>query len=65
MLFRFWLMVVQSKKERAATYVSIGAFERGPIAPETRPRTSVWYEGSSPDSVYCGWYLRHSFLNSW
>jgi phage terminase large subunit-like protein len=34
--------------------VSIGAFEKGPIAPDTNPITMVWYDGSSPASLYFG-----------
>ena len=30
--------------------VSIGAFEKGPIAPEMRPMIICWYDGSSVSS---------------
>lgn len=42
--------------------VSIGAFEKGPIAPEMRPMTMCWYEGSSTRS---GCILCANFLISW
>jgi hypothetical protein len=42
--------------------VSIGAFEKGPMAPDMRPMIMCWYDGSSVSS---GWYLCAAFFSSW
>lgn len=42
--------------------VSMGALEKGPIAPEMRPITMCWYEGSTCRSGCC-WSA--NFLSSW
>ena len=45
--------------------VSMGAFEKGPMAPETSPMSIVCQLGNSPVAAYCGWYCKASFLNCW
>lgn len=42
--------------------VSIGAFEKGPMAPEMRPMPICWYDGNS---VRSGCNLCANFLISW
>lgn len=42
--------------------VSMGAFEKGPMAPDISPMTICWYEGKSFKS---GWYVCANFLSSW
>jgi hypothetical protein len=42
--------------------VSMGALEKGPIAPDIRPIIMCWYEGKSARS---GWNLCASFFISW
>ena len=42
--------------------VSMGALEKGPIAPEMSPMIIVCQEGSSASS---GWCFFASFLSSW
>ena len=42
--------------------MSMGAFEKGPMAPDMSPMTMCWYEGKSFKS---GWYACANFLSSW
>ena len=52
----------ESMESLRVLMVSIGAFEKGPMAPEIRPMHICWYEGNSTRS---GCRLCASFLISW